>query len=402
MKLIMAVLGVVATLLGGVNPAKEEMPLIEKSVSADVRDKLEVNVSSPEYGKDVLTRSIENTTVEELTDVDVNDGQGGSTNVRNVTEVTRSGVRRNNGHGDDISKSSPGGEDDAINDTLDGPLDKNALDSLDDESLSTKNRSLIPEFNVTKNNETVEDSLVQPIGNDSSSENVTSLPTSTSLPIPTLPPFVFVDPKEFLTDDLDASCPLRRLVDASSSSTSEYDCSALPISCFNCTYDYACAYGAPTSVSCTTSVACRGEKTIERNTTCQYCFQTKFGEEHVCTLRNGPGDAVQSGCSVKKSPLSQSRFQSNCTVRPHVLCLGRRSFPKMLPCNWTSGYRWTTALILSIFLGGFGADRFYLGQWREGIGKLFSFGGLGVWTVIDVILISIGYIGPDDGSLYIY
>ena len=26
-------------------------------------------------------------------------------------------------------------------------------------------------------------------------------------------------------------------------------------------------------------------------------------------------------------------------------------------CNWTSGYKWTTALALSITLGGFGADR---------------------------------------------
>ncbi|KAJ3637651.1 hypothetical protein MTP99_001091 [Tenebrio molitor] len=74
-------------------------------------------------------------------------------------------------------------------------------------------------------------------------------------------------------------------------------------------------------------------------------------------------------------------------------------------CNVNSkvecGYRWTTALILSITLGGFGADRFYLGHWQEGIGKLFSFGGLGVWTIIDVILISLHYLGPADGSLYI-
>lgn len=57
---------------------------------------------------------------------------------------------------------------------------------------------------------------------------------------------------------------------------------------------------------------------------------------------------------------------------------------------------------LSVTLGGFGADRFYLGSWREGIGKLFSFGGLGVWTLVDVILIASGYVGPADGSLYIF
>lgn len=57
--------------------------------------------------------------------------------------------------------------------------------------------------------------------------------------------------------------------------------------------------------------------------------------------------------------------------------------------------------VRSITLGGFGADRFYLGQWREGLGKLFSFGGLGIWTLIDVLLIGVGYVGPADGSLYI-
>ncbi|OXU24003.1 hypothetical protein TSAR_006269 [Trichomalopsis sarcophagae] len=93
--------------------------------------------------------------------------------------------------------------------------------------------------------------------------------------------------------------------------------------------------------------------------------------------------------------------RTNCTVKSNVLCLGRRKFLKNLPCNWTGGYRWSTALILSITLGGFGADRFYLGHWQEGIGKLFSFGGLGVWTLIDVMLISMRYLGPADGSLYI-
>ncbi len=45
--------------------------------------------------------------------------------------------------------------------------------------------------------------------------------------------------------------------------------------------------------------------------------------------------------------------------------------------------------------------RFYLGHWQEGIGKLFSFGGLGVWTLVDVLLIAIRYLGPADGSFYV-
>ena len=84
-----------------------------------------------------------------------------------------------------------------------------------------------------------------------------------------------------------------------------------------------------------------------------------------------------------------------------TLCLDRHVFSKKRECNWTEGYSWTTALLLSVTLGGFGADRFYLGHWQEGIGKLFSFGGLGVWTLVDVVLVATGYIGPADGSLYI-
>lgn len=133
-----------------------------------------------------------------------------------------------------------------------------------------------------------------------------------------------------------------------------------------------------------------GEREFKKEMICRYCYQTDHWE-HSCVQK--------ANCNTIGAP--KVYYRTNCSVKDEILCLGRRTFKKNLPCNWTGGYKWSTALIFSVTLGGFGADRFYLGHWQEGIGKLFSFGGLGVWTLIDVILITLRYLGPADGSLYI-
>ncbi len=47
----------------------------------------------------------------------------------------------------------------------------------------------------------------------------------------------------------------------------------------------------------------------------------------------------------------------------------------------------TTSLILSLLLGNYGIDRFFIGNIGLGIGKLLTCGGCGIWTIIDWFLI---------------
>ena len=52
---------------------------------------------------------------------------------------------------------------------------------------------------------------------------------------------------------------------------------------------------------------------------------------------------------------------------------------------------WTLTLVMSIVFGQLGVDRFIMGHIGLGILKLITFGGFGIWWIIDVILIATRY-----------
>ncbi len=59
---------------------------------------------------------------------------------------------------------------------------------------------------------------------------------------------------------------------------------------------------------------------------------------------------------------------------------------------------WLTAVLLSFFLGWWGVDRFYLGYVGPGVLKLLTCGGLGLWWVIDLVLLLTGSMKDSRGN----
>ncbi len=60
---------------------------------------------------------------------------------------------------------------------------------------------------------------------------------------------------------------------------------------------------------------------------------------------------------------------------------------------------WLPTLLLCLCVGFLGVHRFFVGKWGTGLLHLFTLGGLGIWTLIDLILIATGRFRSARGEL---
>ena len=58
-----------------------------------------------------------------------------------------------------------------------------------------------------------------------------------------------------------------------------------------------------------------------------------------------------------------------------------------------------TTLVLAVILGGLGVHRFYVGKIGTGILMFLTLGGLGIWSLIDLIVIALQKFKDSKGLL---
>lgn len=71
---------------------------------------------------------------------------------------------------------------------------------------------------------------------------------------------------------------------------------------------------------------------------------------------------------------------------------------RFTPSIPTGDKDWGSALLISIFLGWLGVDRFYLGYNGLGVLKLVTGGACGIWCIVDTILIALNKLPDSDGK----
>lgn len=122
-----------------------------------------------------------------------------------------------------------------------------------------------------------------------------------------------------------------------------------------------------------------------------------FCDEPVIDLKT----QAEVGCQPNRTVLVECHVASGINCTGVKLSTNSTGFYQQVPCRYVNGKSLNTALLLSIFLGMFGVDRFYLGYPAIGLFKFCTFGFFMIFQFIDVLLIASQVLKPADGSDYV-
>ncbi|KAG7000871.1 TM2 domain-containing protein [Fusarium oxysporum f. sp. conglutinans] len=98
---------------------------------------------------------------------------------------------------------------------------------------------------------------------------------------------------------------------------------------------------------------------------------------------------MNPGPSSPSSSLSPFKLTSSEQEEPQLATRGWGGFNEQ-PLTQKCYRQERTAMLLSLFLGSFGVDHFYAHHWPLAVFKLWTLGGLGLWSFIDLILWIVG------------
>ena len=94
----------------------------------------------------------------------------------------------------------------------------------------------------------------------------------------------------------------------------------------------------------------------------------------------------------------QASFCPSCGQPTRLAPQPTAMAPGYSPDKPVSPYNRLAALLLCIFLGALGVHRFYVGKIGTGVAMIFTLGGLGIWVLVDFIMIVTGGFKDIDGK----
>ncbi|MBD3286804.1 NINE protein [candidate division WOR-3 bacterium] len=122
---------------------------------------------------------------------------------------------------------------------------------------------------------------------------------------------------------------------------------------------------------------------------CRYCGKKLPANAAYCVdcgVQVPNGNKYCYNCGVQTKP------EQDVCLKCGVSLTGKR-----ISTPYAGDKDWLTTLLLAIFVGSLGVHRFYVGKIGTGIAMLFTLGGCGIWTLIDIIMIATGDFKDDMG-----